>query len=386
MSGHKNGLLAIVLILIVQFVVTFEMNVVMPLAPFIAELYEIPYHQVTYMNIGYAFFGMFAPIIGYNADRVGLKKMILFSLLIFAIGSTLIANVPSLFAYVIGRSFMGLSFFTMLGIGLSYLSLLVKQERLGVVSGLHRVAFGLGVFISPLVGTYLAENIGFYAIYQILSITMFGILIILVVSIPDIENASVSSSIHNVSKLVKGEKERKMMTATFLMSLPAIFFFNYLSVHLNGLGYTSAMIANIYTTIAAGSVLGGVAIISLADRVGKAEMLVFVSTIAPIVLIMFYFSSGIALFLFGLMFGFLFDSATGLLFPVGSMLVKQYKATFLTLLSLTMSFVNVVSNIIGPTIYAFGGFALTLGIVASGIAISSFILRYNTAHLRLKNH
>jgi len=378
MNGYKHGLLAIALLLIGQFILTFEMYVVLPLAPYIASLYEIPYYQVTYMNIGHAFLGLFAPILGYNADRWGLKKMILLSMISFLVGSGIIAFNSSLIGYFIGRSLTGLSFFAMLGIGISYLSLLVKQNRLGVVSGLHRFAFGIGVFISPLLGTYLLESFDFFMIYRILALTTMLLIGLLYLVIPDITHSTQKGSLSDVFVLVKGSNERKMMAATFLIALPAIFFFNYLSVHLHQLGFTSLSIANIYTSIAAGSVFAGIGIMIFSDKVGKRTMLVTVATCAPIALVAFYFSKGTLLFILGFTFGFLFDSAVGLLFPVASLLVTKYKATFLTVLSLILSLVNVISSFLGPTIYAIGGFGFVLAIAASGIALASFLLRSAT--------
>src|SRR5690554_1972565 len=273
MNTYKNSWIAIVLILLIQFVVTFEMNVVMPLAPYIANLYGVASHQVTYMNIGYAAFGMLAPIIGFNSDRIGIKKMIGFTLFLFLLGALLIANVTSLIAYIIGRSLMGIAFFTMLGIGLSYLSLLVEESKLGVVSGLHRIAFGLGVFFSPFLGTYLFETIGFQSIYQILAIVIAILMVLFFIFSPNIPSLGSSAKLSAVGKLLKGSKERKMIVITFLMSTPAIFFFNYLSVYLNHQGVTPQTIAAVYTTISFGSIIGGINILFFSDKVGKAKML-----------------------------------------------------------------------------------------------------------------
>lgn len=383
MKSYKNGLISIGIILFVQFIVTFEMNVVLPLAPVIADLYGIPTHQVTYMNIGFAVFGMLAPVLGYNADKYGLKNMIIFTLLTFIGGSFLIANVPSIFAYVIGRSLMGLSFFTMLGIGLSYLSLLVNEDHLGVVSGLHRIAFGLGVLVSPLTGTYLVEKAGFFMIYKVLGLIMVVVVILFALLSPNVTTEEEKISISGFKKLLHGKKERRMMLITLLLSLPAVFFFNYLSVYLHAINVSPNQIATLYSIIAMGSTIGGITILFFSDRFGKVNMLYRASSLIPIAILLLYafITSQWLVFVFGLMFGICFDTSTGLLFPVGSMLVTQYRSTFLTLLSLTMSLTNVVSNIVGPTLYAFGGFFLLILIIALGIGVASFLVKNLTNDL-----
>ncbi len=375
MKQSKNTLLAIILILLVQFVVTYEMNVVFPLTPTIAHVYQIPTHQVAYMNIGNAIFGMFAPLIGYAADKVGIKKMIGFTLFLFLLGSVLIAFIPSMLIYVIGRSLNGLAFFTMLGIGLNYLAMLVDEDKLGVVSGLHRIAFALGVLVSPFVGTYLVESYGFQANYVVLAVVIAILLVLFMIFSPEIKGAHESISVKEATALIRGQRELKMIAITFLMSTPAIFFFNYLSVYLDHQGLGAQTIATLYTIIAVGSTLGGFFIMLFSDKMGKFKMITLVSALIPFVLLGFYFSGGWFLLALGFMFGFLFDSATGLLFPVGSLIVNQYKATFLTILSLVMSFVNVISNIIAPTLYHVGGFMLLIVIMAVSILVSNLMLR-----------
>lgn len=383
MKSYKNGLLSISIILMVQLVVTFEMNVVLPLAPIIADLYQIPAYQVPYMNLGFAVFGMFAPVLGYSSDKFGLKNVIVFTLLLFVSGSFLIASVPSIIAYVLGRSLMGLSFFTMLGIGLSYLSLLVKEERLGVVSGLHRIAFGSGVLISPLVGTYLAQNTSFFMIYRMLGVMMILLIAMIIVFTPNVLVHEEKVSMQALKKIIRGTKEKRMMLITFLMSLPAVFFFNYLSVYLSGIGVNSNQIASIYTIVAVGSTSGGIAILFFSDRFGKANMLYKASALIPLSLLLFFvfITNTWLAFIFGFFFGFLFDTSTGLLFPVGSLLVKQFTSTFLTILSLTMSFTSVISNIVGPTLYDLGGFMLLVIIIASGIGVASLLIKTTAKEL-----
>lgn len=383
MKSYKNGLISIGIILVVQLVVTFEMNVVLPLAPIIADLYEIPAYQVPYMNVGFAVFGMLAPVLGYNSDKYGLKNMIVFTLLLFVGGSFLIANVFSIFAYVVGRSLMGLSFFTMLGIGLSYLSLLVKEERLGVVSGLHRIAFGMGVLISPFIGTYLVVHMSFFMIYKILGFVMLVIICVIILLTPNVLNHEEKVSMNALRKILGGKKERRMMLITFLMSLPAVFFFNYLSVYLNQIGVDSSKIASIYSMIAIGSTSGGLTILFFSDKFGKANMLYRASALIPLALLLLFvfITNNWLVLIFGFLFGLLFDTSTGLLFPVGSLLVTQFTSTFLTVLSLTMSLTSVISNIIGPTLYEFGGFFLLIVIIAFGIGIASLLIKTTAKEL-----
>lgn len=367
--------ITIALILLVQFVVTFEMNVVMPLAPHIASIYGVAPYQITYLNIGYSLLGMLAPIIGYQSDKLGLKKMTIFTLSLFFCGSFLVSKVDSSIAYIVGRGLMGITFSTMMAIGISFLGILVPKEKFGFISGLYRVAFGLAVFSAPLIGTYIVAERGFQFIYTILSVTMLVLIVLFAIISPNTKTSNHSISIKAINESLFGKNEKKLVLITFLMTLPAIFFFSYLSVHLSQQNFSPNNIAMVYTMVALGSILGGVSITLLSDRMGKQKMLVRFATLIPFAALAFYFSSGTWVFIFGLIFGFLFDVSSGLIFPIGSKVVRNYKSTYLTLLSLTMAFSTVMSNIIGPTLYSFGGFLILIVMIAFGIGLASILLR-----------
>ena len=47
MSRFVQALVAVTVLLLLQFLITFEMNVIMPLAPIVAQLYGVAENQVT---------------------------------------------------------------------------------------------------------------------------------------------------------------------------------------------------------------------------------------------------------------------------------------------------------------------------------------------------
>lgn len=376
MINNKKTIFAIVLIMLVQFIASLEMSVMFPLVPVVASVYGVASHQVAYMNIGNSVLGLFASGIGYLSDKTGIKKMLSVTIFIFFLGSLIIALIPgSIPAYVIGRSLTGLAFFTIMGLGLNYLSLLVEEERLGFISGLYRIAFSLGVLMSPFVGLYFTNNYSFHTIYLSLAIVTLVLLILFVLFSPEGSQDLEEISIEQVLTLIKGDKERKMILSTFLLSTPAVFFFNYFSVYLDTKAISVDTISLFYSVAAGGSIIGGLFVMLFSDKIGKFNSIIFTSLLIPVFLIGLYFSKAWLIFALGIGFGFAYDSSTGLLLPVGSMIVDRYTGTFLTILTLTMSLVNVVSNIIAPTLYNLGGYLILVIIMSISIIFSNLLLR-----------
>jgi MFS family permease len=89
MRNEKMNIVAIGVLMAIQLVITFEMSMVMPMAPLIASIYQIEQSNVTLLNLGYALSGLFVPFLGMLADKMGNKRILIFSSFLFVIGSAL---------------------------------------------------------------------------------------------------------------------------------------------------------------------------------------------------------------------------------------------------------------------------------------------------------
>lgn len=81
----------VTILMVLQFVITFEMSMVMPLAPIISTIYQINPSTITYLNMGYAASGLLSPVFGYWADHFSMKKIIIISTLFFAFGAFIVS-------------------------------------------------------------------------------------------------------------------------------------------------------------------------------------------------------------------------------------------------------------------------------------------------------
>jgi len=360
----KKMIFGIFIALWIQFIVTVEMSIVMPLAPQIAQAYNVDTFYAILLNIGFAVFGVLAPLLGYNGDKYGIKKMLLGAITFFIIGAAIVASVQTVVGYVVGRSLLGLAFFTALGMTQTYI-IKSAPHLAGPLSGVHRIVFALGVFASPWLGQTLVTQGSLQLLYNILTIT--GVVTFLLTwFVHEIQDTSTQRSLKDLMHTLNQKVVIGWLIAVFLNALPAIFFFNYLSIFLNELGWSGLAITNQYTLVAFGSVLGGVLIVFITSRFKLSALLRIFLWIPPLILGLFITQDMIWFPVIGLLFGLFFDATWGMVFPYASTIVPHYAATFLTLISLVMAFANVVTTLTGAWVYQLGGFSLMIWICVFG--------------------
>src|SRR5690625_3262323 len=143
---------AVIVLMLLQFLTTFEMTMVMPLAPVIADIYHTDPAPVTYLNIGFAAAGFLSPFFGYSAAFFSMKRVLQLTVFFFSAGSFLVFT-NTLPGYVLGRLILGIGYYNVASVAMAYTSLLIQPGKLGAVAGLYKVAFACGAFVSPLLGS-----------------------------------------------------------------------------------------------------------------------------------------------------------------------------------------------------------------------------------------
>ena len=371
----------VTILMFLQFIITFEMSMVMPLAPIISSIYQIDPSTITYLNMGYAASGLLSPFFGYLADRFSMKKIIILSTLFFAFGAFVVST-NSKEMYIFGRFLLGIGYYNLSSIIMSYTSTIVAHNRLGLVSGFYKIAFSLGAFASPIIGLKLLNFVSFNDIYLIMMVISVIIAFFLIFIPEATTQSSFRINIKDAFDIFKDKKAKYMIWANVLLSIPTIFFFNYVSIHFSSIGISQNNISIFYSVVAAGSIIAGLMIATFSDKFGKRKMSYLSTILSGIALIPFVFMSG-GLLIVGFMFGFFYDTIWGLYYPVGSTFYLYKRATFLTILSSVTSLTNLLSNATGPLIYQIGGFSSlmiisALGLVASGFyMIKAFVLDGN---------
>lgn len=379
--SKKNVVFVISVLMLIQFISVLEMNVVMPLAPQIAQLFDVPEKQITLLNIGYAVAGIFAPVFGFYGDKQGLKRYILIGMALFITGVFVMCFAKSAEMYFIARSIIGFGYYPLVCLIPTYTLRVISYNKMGVVSGLYKLAFAVGILISPLLGSYVIEYVGFTQLYYIICITSI-LAFAFLLCIPKIPvKPEESISFKDVKWLFKNKDSLKLMAATFLLSVPAVLFYNYFSIFLSDEGYSQMTIGVIYSIVSCGSVTAAILLMIFSDKIGKVRMSLAGLCICAIFIIPLSFNIKLLLCVCAFCFGVGYDTIWGLLFPICAQLFRKESATFLALLSVAMAFTNVVTNLIGPILQELGGFFLCnifscIGIVSAGLLFNNVMKKH----------
>ena len=366
----KKNLGTIILLMMLVFIINFEYSVVMSLAPKIAVTYQINGSNITYLFIGFSLMGLFAPFLGYYADRFGLKRLIILGLAAFTLGAAIIVYSSNITGYFIGRSFMGIGYYSLLSLTTSYLSYIIEYSKLGTVSGFHRLAVAGAFFFSPLVGSYFAINYSVTALYALIGgVSLF--LIGLTFFIPEVKSSG-RMDFSNVKKILTSPVSLKLIIVIFGLTVPSVYIFNYFSLYLSGHNFSQGFINALYSIIAVGSLLAGAVIILSSDKVGKTRVALYGIVLAALAILPLAVPAKGILIVAAFMLGLGYDTIWGLIFPISTKFFTTGKSTFLTILSLVMGMTNVISNITAPLVNKTGDFPAHVLVATGSLLLALF--------------
>ncbi|XMB67173.1 MFS transporter [Mycoplasmatota bacterium zrk1] len=362
---------AISVLALVQFIMINEMSIVMPLAPKIAEYYSVNPNRVTFLNTGYALMGLLTPLLGFSAEKIGIKKILLFTVGLFSIGSFLTANSETALQFFLSRSLIGLGYFTLASLIISYTSKIIPYDKLGFSSGVYKLSFAIAVFTSPIIGNIFVTNCSISELYYTFGISML-LVFFLLIPLPKIDSEE-GIDFKEFKRLIVNKEVKTMMLITFLTSIPAVYFYNYMSLFLSSKGYDQLFITVVYSTVALGTLGAAIIIILFSDRIGKLRLTKYGFMASVIVILPIFMNSPVIIISFIFLFGFTFDTVWGLLFPVGSKMFKKESNSFLTLLGMSMALANTFSNITAPYVNDLGGFFLNIIVCSVSILVAGIL-------------
>ncbi len=372
MNTNKIAYYPVIVFSLLTFVAVFEMIVVLPLAPSIASIYQVSVADVSLLNIGYAVMGIFAPIGGYIADRFGLKKTMIASMLVFTIGCGILAFNTGLIYYVTGRSVIGMSYFTVIGLISSYTAEVIPENRLGMISGIYKFAFGLSLVVSPVAGSLLVRDYGIQMIYLLLGISGLVVTFMLFfLKSVFVSNERIQPK--DVHYLLSQKKTWIYIMMTFFLSVPSVLFYNYYPIKLGTLGLNQVAVGKQFTYLAVGTLVAAVIIIFGSERIGKARLAVIGLVLCTLAMLPMISNQMILLTVFSILLGIGYDIIWGLHMPLCSLVYKKANGTFMTLLTLMMALTNVMVNSIAPIIYRISGFSLHVFLCFISLAITTLL-------------
>jgi len=111
--------------------------------------------------------GMFTPVSGYLADRFGDKRMYVYALVVFVVGSGLCGAAWNASVLIAFRVIQALGGALLLPISMTILFSLSKPEKRGMVMGLWGIAIMFAPAFGPTISGYIVQNLNFRLIFYI---------------------------------------------------------------------------------------------------------------------------------------------------------------------------------------------------------------------------
>lgn len=362
---------------VIQLLVTTEMNIIGPLAPFLAIHFNISESRVILFNLGYSAVGFLVPYLGLFADKYGKKRSLSISLSLFILGSLVAGFAKSPYIFAFARIFIGLSFFSVSGTNLSYISEFISYENRGKASGVLRVAFGIAILSSPIYTSFLVNKYNnLQSIYIPLAI-LGTLALIFLTRLPE-TNKSNEIKIYGKEfiSLLKNPLASKVLLTVFLILTAPSLILNYLSIYLsNSFNLSQVNIGLAYTLVALGSTIGITIAAIFSDRIGKFKLsknlflIMFLATI-PIP----HLKSLRLLLGFTTVFALGLDGGWTSYQTFASEIIPEKRGTFMSLFYTMNAFVITFYSLIGPLLYSYGGFQLISKIALISVSLAIFIV------------
>jgi len=374
---------SIIILTLLTFVTVVEFSIVMPLGPQIADKYGISRNSISYLFVGYTLMGVLTPIIGYLADKYGLKKFILISVVVFIIGAVVDSIATTALAYFVGRSIIGLGFYAITALVIVYSSKIIKYEHLGIVSGIYKFSFAGAMFAAPIIGSFYIKYFDISSLYVSLAIAA-SILLVLLLPIKELKGEN-DIVLKDVFLMIRKKEVIYMSIATFMLAVPSVFFFNYLSTHLQDIGYSVQRASMTFSIIASGSIIAATIIIFSSDKIGKLRMAKVGVIISAFALVGFLFNVDLVIIICGVLFGIGYDIVWGLFFPVASKIYDKGVNSYIAVLSMAMAFAGVFTNLTAPFVMEHWSFTgnMIVSIIALIICYYAYIKATNPFKERL---
>ena len=249
---QDKNLLIVVSITMISIMPLFSVS---PILPTIAKGLNISPDQAGLIMAAFLMpVAIGTPIFGILADRFGFKKILIPSLLVFALGGILCAFAPNFRSLIEWRIFQGLGGASLEALVLSILSSLYGGKKLTQAMAFNAGAIGVGSTIYPILGGLLASLNWRYPFALSLLALPVALLVSMKLKLPKrekhTEKFNLGSYVKNILKSIQNRNVLALFFAVitlFMVEFGAFYTFTPVFAG-DDLGATSAVIGMVLTT------------------------------------------------------------------------------------------------------------------------------------------
>jgi EmrB/QacA subfamily drug resistance transporter len=150
------------------FMSLLDSSIVNVAIPTIEKVFSVNTSQVEWVVTIYLLaLGVVVPSSGWLGDRLGFKRLYIWSLFVFVLGSGLAALSPSLSFLIVARVIQALGGGMIMPTTMSMIFRLIPRRRLGVASSYFGMALLLAPAVGPTLGGYLVQYVNWRWIFTI---------------------------------------------------------------------------------------------------------------------------------------------------------------------------------------------------------------------------
>jgi DHA2 family multidrug resistance protein len=160
--------LAMIAVILGVFMAVLDSSVVNVAIPKMMAVYATDQTTIEWVITAYTLtVGMFTPISGYLSDRFGAKRMYVFALVVFVVGSGLCGAAVSASSLIAFRIIQALGGALLMPISMTILFSLSKPERRGLIMGIWGIAIMFAPAFGPTLSGYIVQKLNFRLIFYL---------------------------------------------------------------------------------------------------------------------------------------------------------------------------------------------------------------------------